>query len=72
MKKLEIKWLSDANDCESCGGGYAEGAEVFIDGECVLSYIPHATCFDSTSYDNHFIYQEIFDLLGYNLVASYE
>lgn len=67
MKSIKIVWLHDSYDCESCGCSYATGAEVYIDGVLVLDFTPTAHCYSSQSYNEDFIYSEIFKHLGYML-----
>ena len=50
MAKVKIECLSDYNDCETCGGGYAEGGRIWIDGDLVWEVIPVADCFSSDTY----------------------
>lgn len=68
MSCIRIEWLSDANDCDQCGGGYAEGAQVFIDGELALDLQPVATCFGSDgNWDMADVYRLILEHLGHTL-----
>lgn len=68
MKSIKIVWLRDSQSCESCGYSYATGAEVYIDGVLVLDLTPPTEhCYSSQSYDEDFIYSEIFKHLGYML-----
>lgn len=64
--------MTDCNDCEDCGGGYAEGAIVYIDGEEILDFTLIAHCYNSTSYDPNLVYYELFKHLGYELEMTYE
>lgn len=68
MAKIEIEWLSDSNDCDTCGGGYAEGAVVKIDGVTALDLTPHSSCYGGTSFSQDEVYQRVFAHLGYELV----
>ena len=47
---IEIKTTSDHHDCETCGGGWAEGGSVYIDGELVLEREPLAYCYGAPSF----------------------
>ncbi len=72
MPKIEIEWLSDSNDCEQCGGGYAQGARVTLDGEPLLELIPRASCFGSKDdWDTDQVYALILRALGYEASARY-
>lgn len=64
-KKLEIQWLSDYyNDCETCGGSWAEGARVWFDGELVFEFIPSAHCTGGDHMSEFEVYLKVFELLG--------
>jgi hypothetical protein len=47
-KKLVIKWNQDDHDCETCGGSYAVGAEVTLDGEVIVNKQAVAACYDGS------------------------
>jgi hypothetical protein len=68
MPKIEIEWLSDSNDCDQCGGGYADGARVTLDGELLLELIPRASCFGSTDdWSEAAVHDAILRALGYEV-----
>jgi hypothetical protein len=67
MRELKIEWLSDSVDCETCGGNYADGARVWLDGELLLELIPVAHCFDSANWYESDVYKLILEKLGYNV-----
>lgn len=69
--KIEIEWLSDVHDCESCGESYATGAVVKFDGEVRLTMKPVAGCVNTTDYPDEAVYREIFAALGHELETSY-
>lgn len=72
MPKIEIEWLDDGNDCDQCGGGYAAGARVTLDGELLLELIPRASCFGSEDdWDTDQVYARILQALGYELDKRY-
>lgn len=48
--KIEIKTKTDSHDCETCGGSWAEGGSVHIDGELVLEREPVAYCYGVPSF----------------------
>lgn len=68
LKGLEIRWLTDDHDCETCGSAWAEGAEVYFNGELILSLIPIAACYDGASYSSDDVYRAIFAHLGFTFV----
>lgn len=68
--KIEIEWISDSNDCETCGGGYASGAVVKFDGDVVVDMTPHAHCFDSVDYSADQVHAAILDLLGHEVIQT--
>lgn len=71
MPEIHIQWTSDDNDCEQCGGGYATGAIVTIDGEVVLHLEPVASCFGSEKdWSEADVYSLILEHLGYKVSAS--
>ncbi len=67
MSIININWLSHQSDCEDCGISVADGAEVFLNGKCILSLLPQAACFDSTDYSRADVYKAILEELGYTL-----
>lgn len=71
MARIEIEWVSDWNDCEQCGGNYANGALVRIDGAEPegLDLAPVSACYDGTHYDREEVYRRILAHLG-NEVAE--
>lgn len=50
MARIEIEWLDDTSDCETCGISYAEGASVRVDGVTVIEMTPRAHCFGGDNY----------------------
>jgi hypothetical protein len=62
-----IEWLSDYSDCETCGGNYADGARVTIDGVEALELIPHAHCYGGDHWSELDVYKLIFARLGHTL-----
>lgn len=70
MSKIEITWISDSTDCETCGSSWAEGAIVKIDGIVVLDFTPVAACYDGSSYMPEFIYQKLFSYLGHESIEN--
>ena len=68
---IKIEWLSDYSDCEQCGGNYADGAKVWLDGNEFLDLTPHASCFGGDHWDSHTVYEMIIKSLGYNVETGY-
>lgn len=67
LNRIDIAWLTDDHDCDTCGSNYAEGAEVFLDGKCILSLKPNAYCFDSDDYPSDEVYIRLLETLGYTV-----
>lgn len=65
--KIKIEWLSDYSDCETCGGNYADGARVTIDGEVALDLEPAAHCYGGTHYDERDVFKRILEHLGHEV-----
>jgi hypothetical protein len=69
MNKLEINWLSDYHDCDTCGCSYAEGAVVKLNGETIVELIPFAHCYDIETWSESEVYFEVFKKLGFDVVS---
>lgn len=67
MSTIKIDWLTDSNDCETCGGGYSEGARVWIDGEVAFDFQPVATCTGGRDWNQEEVYRAIFAKFGHTL-----
>jgi hypothetical protein len=50
MNKIKITTLIDSHDCETCGGSWAEGGIVYVDGKEVLRREPVAYCYGVPSF----------------------
>jgi hypothetical protein len=48
--KIEITTSRDSHDCETCGGNWAEGGVVEVDGKEVLIREPEAYCYGVPSF----------------------
>jgi len=48
--KYHVKTIYDDYDCEDCGSSYAEGFEIYRDGELIHTMNPIAHCFDGEFY----------------------
>lgn len=72
LKTIRVRHLSDYNDCETCGGSGAYGAEVLFDFDPNLDFIlePFAHCYDENTYDDWDIFKKILAKLGYELVEE--
>lgn len=72
MQVIEINWLSDSMDCETCGTSYADGAVVNFESDIPsIHMLPHAHCYDGDHYDAETIYKEILRRLGYTVKDVY-
>ena len=68
---IKIEWLSDYSDCEQCGGNYADGAKVWLNGNELLDLTPHASCFGGDDWDSDTVYNMIIKALGYSVETEY-
>ena len=71
MKKIDIQWLFDSHECETCGASYAEGAKVEMEGVELLHLEPIAHCYSGKSYTESEVYREILEKLGYTTEEKY-
>lgn len=69
--KIEIEWMSDDTDCETCGSSWATGAVVKIDGEVVIDMTPAAACYDGVSYEESQVYAALLKHLGHEIQESH-
>lgn len=51
--KIEIETMEDNHDCETCGGSWAYGGVVTVDGKEVLRREPVAYCYGVPSFSEH-------------------
>ena len=51
--KIEIETMEDDHDCETCGGSWAYGGVVTVDGKEVLRSEPVAYCYGASSFSEH-------------------
>lgn len=65
--RIEIEWLTDTTECETCGTSWAEGARVTIDGDVALDLVPSAHCFGGTEYSQVEVYRRILTHLGHEV-----
>lgn len=68
MSRVEIEWLGDSYDCETCGYSYAEGARITIDGQVSLELVPRAHCFGGDNYSERDVFERILGQLGHEVV----
>lgn len=66
-QKIEIEWLDDDHDCETCGWTCARGAKVSLNGEIILHQEPMASCFGGADYSDEDTYRAILSHLGYEV-----
>jgi hypothetical protein len=66
-KKIEIRWIVDSYDCETCGGSSAEGAIVTLNGEEILRLEPLAHCYNSIEFSQEDVYKKLLETLGYEV-----
>ncbi|CAB4138734.1 hypothetical protein UFOVP344_6 [uncultured Caudovirales phage] len=64
---IRIEWLTDENECDTCGWNYAEGAKVFFDDELVLDLIPSAACYGGEHWSTEEVYNLILNKLNHEI-----
>jgi hypothetical protein len=69
--KYTIRSISDDYDCETCGSSYAEGYEIFKDGELVHVLKPIAHCYGGDSFDGDDLLTWILTDLGHSVDINY-
>lgn len=67
---IKIQWLSDSDDCSTCGPSYAEGAEITMPDGSVTIFSAIASCYDVESYDSQYVYEAILYKLGYKVYGT--
>ncbi len=67
LKEIEITWLSDSHDCDTCGLNWADGAIVVMPDSTTIELIPEANCYESTHYNPEDVYNAILKHLGYSV-----
>ncbi len=50
-RQIDIEWLTDEHECDTCGWSTAEGAKITIDGKPAICLEPSAYCFGSDQWD---------------------
>ena len=69
--KIEIEWLSDSHECETCGEAYATGAVVKIGDDTVIDMTPHSSCLSEKNYTDEDVYRAILAKLGHHLETHF-
>lgn len=64
---INIEWLSDEHDCETCGSSYSDGAKVTHKGEVIVDMPPIAHCFGGDHHTPEEVYEAIIKHLGYDI-----
>lgn len=72
MAEIRIEWLSDSQNCETCGVSYAGGARVLIDGEQLGDFTPIAHCLTPASFWPTDVFKAILEHLGHSAVVVVE
>lgn len=67
MSRIEIEWLEDSSDCETCGPSYADGAIVKIDGAVALDMTPVAGCLNGSGHDSREVLMAVLRHLGHTV-----
>jgi hypothetical protein len=67
MSTIEIDWLHDEHNCETCGWSLSQGAIVRVDGKQILELRPRAHCLGSENWDDADVYKLILRKLGYQV-----
>jgi hypothetical protein len=68
--KIEITTDSDSCECDCCGMSYADGGEVTIDGELVLSRPASASCVGSESWTEGELLVMALKKLGHEVIVD--
>lgn len=69
LTPINIQWLSDSSDCDTCGMSYAEGA--VVTGAVTLDLTPSSHCFGGDNWDQSDVYKLILEKLGYIILEDY-
>lgn len=67
MSRIKIVWLEDTHDCDVCGTNWAQGAEVYKDGQLLFKLEPMAHCLGGQHWDLEDIYKYLLQALGYEV-----
>ena len=69
--KIKIEFCEDVHECETCGCAYASGAKAWFDDELVLNLEPVAHCYDSKTWEESEIFEQVLHQLGHKLEICY-
>lgn len=64
---IDIEWLEDSNNCDTCGLNWASGARVKLNGVVILDLQPHASCFGGDDWTVQDVFRELLAELGYSV-----
>ena len=65
--KVEIEWVYDEYDCDTCSPSFANGAIVRVDNKVVLEMMPRAHCYSSESYEPEEVYNALLNRFGFDV-----
>lgn len=68
--KIEIETSYDSVECETCGGNYAEGGVVKVDGVEILNYPAEASCYGGGSYSESELLVMALKKLGHEVIVD--
>ncbi len=71
MAKIEIEWLHDTCECDTCGVTFADGARVKIDGKEMFDLLPAASCFGGQNFNTDEVYAKILEYYGRTVEQEY-
>ena len=70
---MQIEWLSDEHECDTCGFNYAEGARVTVieypEPRLMFELKPVASCYDGDSWSRDQVYLGILEAMGHEIVS---
>lgn len=72
MSAIHIRWLYDSMHCEACGTACAEGAEVTLDGQPLVTLKPVAACVDEVSWSEEEVFRAILHALGHEITEEHD
>ena len=67
---IEIKWIFDDHDCDTCGNTWSSGAIIKFDGQEVMNLKPVASCFGGTHFDDTEVLRLIIEKLGHTITET--
>ena len=69
--QIKIEFCEDVHECDTCGNSWATGAKVFFNDELVLNLEPVAHCYDSKTWEESEIFDQVLHQLGHKLEICY-